>query len=74
MVIHTEQVEAVKDRAAAGLMRMPGIVGVGVTAENDRAAVLVLVGRLTPEVAAAVPRQIEGHPVVIQEVGEIRTR
>jgi hypothetical protein len=72
MTIRTEQAEAAKGRATADLMARPGVVGVGVTARGTRAAILILVQRLTPELAASLPKEIEGHPVVIDEVGEIR--
>ena len=55
------------------LMAIPGVVG---TAEgrlaDGRACVLVLASRLTPELRARVPRQLEGWPVRLEETGEIR--
>ena len=74
MTIPTQQAEAAKDRATPGLMAQPGVVGVGVTAHGSRAAIQILVRERTPELMAALPDEIEGHPVVIEAVGAIRTR
>jgi hypothetical protein len=53
-------------------MTIPGVVGTaeGLT-ETGRPCVLVLVAERTPEVRA-IPRALDGHPVVIQVTGEIR--
>jgi hypothetical protein len=73
MTIPTEQAEAAKDRATPGLLARPGVVGVGVTAQGSRAAIQILVRERTPDLIASLPNEIEGHPVVIEEVGAIRT-
>jgi len=73
MTIPTEQAEAAKERATPGLLARPGVVGVGVTAQGAVAAIQILVRERTPDLVASLPQEIEGHPVVIEEVGEIRT-
>lgn len=50
---------------------MPGAVGHAVGAGNG-GVIQVLVQELTPGAQAAAPRQLEGVPVVLVEVGEIR--
>ncbi len=72
MTIPTERAEAAKERAVADLMGRPGVIGVGVTAKDGQAAILILVQRLTAELSAGLPKQIEDFPVVIEEVGEVK--
>ena len=50
---------------------MPGAVGHAVSAGNSP-VIQILVQELTPRAQAAAPRQLEGVPVVLEEVGEIR--
>ena len=54
------------------LMKIPGVVGTAESRLPDgRPCVLVLVAKLTPEVERALPRELEGYPVKVQETGEI---
>ena len=54
------------------LMKIPGVVGTAESRLPDgRPCVLVLVAKLTPELARALPHELEGYPVKIQETGEI---
>lgn len=68
----TKAAEAAKDRVKVELMAIPGVNGVGVTEANGKPAILILIASATPELTAALPHQIEGYPVVVMEVGEIR--
>ncbi|PZQ54027.1 MAG: hypothetical protein DI570_23470 [Phenylobacterium zucineum] len=65
----TREAEAAKDRAAARLMAIDGVCGVGVTESAGQPAIMILVTEATPEVTQALPDQIEGHPVVIHDSG-----
>ena len=53
------------------LMAIPGVVG---TAEsrtlNGKPCVLLMIAKLTPELRAKLPRELEGWPVRIEETGE----
>jgi hypothetical protein len=54
------------------LMKIPGVVGTAESRLGDgRPCVLVMVATLTPELKRALPRELEGYPVKIQETGEI---
>jgi hypothetical protein len=53
----------------AELMSIPGVVGTG---EGEGPAILVLVSRRTPEVDSRVPKRLEGYPVLVRVVGEVR--
>lgn len=62
---------AAQGRNARALMNVPGAVGHAVGA-GASPVLKVLVTEITPRAQAAAPRQIEGFPVVLEEVGDVR--
>lgn len=54
------------------LLRMPGVVGVGIGAdpEGEGRVILIMVNR-DPRLAGPLPQAIDGHRLVIQEAGEV---
>jgi hypothetical protein len=54
------------------LMALPGVVGTGEGERDGRPVILVLVARRSEELLAKVPSRIEGYPVEIRVVGEVR--
>lgn len=79
-----EQVEAVKQSHESELMSKANVVGVGVGYRHragkrtDQLGLVVLVERKQPEGELSpgdvIPQQIEGVPVDVQEVGQIRAQ
>jgi len=66
-------ITAVLETHTPDLMSIPGVVGTAESRlEDGRPCILVLVLRLTPELRAKLPSQLEGWPVKIEESGEIR--
>jgi hypothetical protein len=65
--------KAVRDRHEDQLMNVPGAVGSGIAASDQpgQAAIVVYVKKLTPQVQAAAPQDVEGTPVKLIESGEI---
>ncbi len=53
------------------LLSIPGVVGVGEGEQEGTPVVLVMVAALSPELDAALPGDLEGHPVVTEVTGEI---
>jgi hypothetical protein len=56
-------------------MAIPGVVGTGEGASGGAGGapvILVLVSRRTPEVDSRVPKRLEGYPVEIRVVGDVR--
>jgi hypothetical protein len=53
-------------------LRVPGAVGHAVGAANGRAAIQVLVETITPAARAAIRDEVDGVPVVLEEVGQVR--
>ena len=62
---------AIQERHGRELLAVPGAVGHAVGVGNSP-VIKVLVQQLTPRSQALAPRQLEGVPVVLEEVGEIR--
>src|SRR5436853_5832903 len=58
----------------AQLMTIPGVVGTGEGEVHGSPAVVVLVSHHTPEVDARVPHRLEGYPVQVKVVGEVRAK
>jgi hypothetical protein len=56
------------------LLAIPGVVGVyvGLREDGRTQCLKVMLARLTPENQRAIPRQLEGYPVVTEVTGEIR--
>jgi hypothetical protein len=67
-------VAEVLERHTPRLMSLAGVVG---TAEGQCAGqpcILVLVERLTPALREAIPSELEGIPVEVQQTGRIEAR
>jgi hypothetical protein len=62
---------AIQERHGRELLAVPGAVGHAVGVGNSP-VIEILVQQLTPRSQALAPRQLEGVPVVLEEVGEIR--
>lgn len=61
-----------KERAAPKLMEIPCVQGVAITWEDGSTegdTIAILVSSLAEAAAVDFPTQIEGFPVVLQEVG-----
>lgn len=79
-----EHVKAVKQAHERELMQKPNVIGVGVGlrqvggAQTDTLAVVVLVEHKLPGIQIApkdlIPAEIEGVPVDVQEVGQVRVQ
>ena len=56
------------------LLAIPGVVGVYVALLEDgkTPCLKVMLARKTPEIEGAIPKTLEGYPVVSEVTGEIR--
>lgn len=53
-------------------MDVPGVVGTGIGLCDSDPCIVVYVSERTPEVGRAIPAEVEGHRVRIEETGPIR--
>ena len=63
--------DVLRDHTPA-LMRIPGVVGTAQGEEGGQPCIIVFVARRSEALGKSIPRELEGHPVRIDEVGEIR--
>jgi hypothetical protein len=66
-------IHIVKEAYVDELMSVPGVVGVYVGALDDGTPCIgVMVVKLTSDLEKRIPKASEGHPVRIEETGEIK--
>jgi hypothetical protein len=67
-------ISQVLESHTAGLMAIPGVVGTGegAASRGSGPVILVLVSHRTPEIDSRVPKRLEGYPVEVRVVGEVR--
>jgi hypothetical protein len=66
------RLKSIQSRHEDEIMAIPGVVGIGIgRGAADGLAFKVLVAVRTPAIEAAVPDDIEGVPVDVEEIGEI---
>ena len=63
------EIEAVLDQHRDELMRLPGVVGVGIGGCDGQSCLKVLVEERTPELESQIPEQLEGFKVDIEVTG-----
>ncbi|MDI6767073.1 MAG: hypothetical protein QME52_09655 [Bacteroidota bacterium] len=69
----TRDINVVKDAHTEELMKLPGVVGVYVGELDDGTPCIgVMVDILNTDLENKIPKAIEGHPVRIDETGEIK--
>ncbi len=64
-------IEKVLEQQREALMSRPEAVGVGIGERAGKPAIVLMVKRITPEALAGLPAEIDGHPLIVEEVGEI---
>jgi len=68
-------IQEAKAKHEARLMAQPGVVSVGIGRDPDGTEVIVVgLDRERPEARAALPRELDGHPVRVQVIGNVRAR
>lgn len=71
----TPTIQEVKARHKGRLMTMPGVVSVGLGQKPDGTRVIVVgLDRRRPATMAQLPQILDGYPVSVEFVGEIRAQ
>ena len=67
-------IHEVKEKYESEVMAIPGVTGIGVGNDDQSAglAIKVYVERLTPELRARIPAELEGYPVTAETTGEFK--
>ena len=65
-------IEEVLSEHTDELMSIRGVVGTAQGLFDDKPCIKVFVVKKTPELDQKIPNVLEGHPVVVEETGEIQ--
>jgi hypothetical protein len=65
-------IEQAQKKHQAKIMKLTGVVGIGIGEVRTEKVIKVMVVKRTPELEKKIPKQIEGYPVVIEETGKIQ--
>lgn len=69
----SSSIKDVKSRHEARLLSLPDVVSVGIGRdENGNPAIVVGLRRLNPVTESRLPTELEGYPVRVRIVGEIK--
>lgn len=71
-IMTQKPIENVLKEHTQGLMSLPGVVGTAQSLCNDKPCIKIYVIEKTSELEKKIPNILEGYPVFIEEVGEIR--
>ncbi len=65
-------IEQAQKKHQAKIMKLTGVVGIGIGEVRTEKVIKVMVVKRTPELEKKIPKQIEGFQVVIEETGKIQ--
>lgn len=70
-----DDIRSVKEKHAAQLMRLPGVVSVGIGQDDaGHPAIVVGLDRATEATRARIPERLEGFPVIAREIGAVKAQ
>lgn len=68
-------IKVVKDKYEAQLLQMAGVVSVGIGLDkNGQQAIIIGLDGPNPNTEARLPTELEGYPVRVQTVGQIKAQ
>lgn len=73
-LVDLKKANQVRETYEDRLRRLPDVVGVGIGGESDDAKIIVLVKKMTQQLARSIPKTLDGVPVQLVESGEIKPR
>jgi hypothetical protein len=68
----SRSIETVLEAHTPKLMNIPGVVGIAQAEEDGAPIILVFVNKMDERIRREVPPALEGYPVRVHEVGEVR--
>lgn len=72
-VMEQRTIQEVLTSHTPDLMSVPGVVGTAIGEQDGKPCIVVMVVQKTNDITKKIPLTLEGFPVVIKEVGEIRS-
>ena len=67
-----EPIQAVIERRAGEILRLPGVVGIGAGADSSGSFISVLVASPETLVGTGIPPALDGYPVRVEVTGRLR--
>ncbi len=67
-----KSIEKVLEENTPYLMTIPGVVGTAIGECNNEPCIKILVSVLNEELETKIPTSLEGYPVEIEEIGDIK--
>jgi hypothetical protein len=64
-------IEEVLARHEKELMKIAGVNGVGIGEHHGKPVILVMLDRPASQLQVPIPGQLEGVPVVVEDIGEV---
>jgi len=68
----TKTIQQIQEEHTDAWMAIPGVVGTAIGQYEDRPCIVVMTASRTERVRQTIPASVEGYPVVVRYVGEIR--
>jgi len=62
-------IKEVKAKYQDDIMKIPGVVGIGIGGSEEKMVLTIMVSKRTPELENKIPLSLDNYPVVIQETG-----
>lgn len=67
-------IQEVQEAHTQAWMRVPGVVGTGIGRCDGEPCIVVFAARMTEEIEAEIPDEVEGYPVRVEVTGPFRPR
>ena len=67
-------IQQVQEEHTDEWMALPGVVGTALGQCQGKPCILVLTASNTEQVRQRIPSTVEGYPVLVQHIGEVRAR
>lgn len=64
-------ISAVKAHHEKKLMKISGVIGVGIGKENEEEVIVILTDSLPAKSAKKIPKDLKGYKVILRETGRI---
>lgn len=67
-----DKIIAVKEKYEDKLLKLPGVISIGIAGSEKEKYIKVLVLAITSDIRNKIPNNLEGFKVVVQESSEIK--
>lgn len=64
----------IQKKHQSNLMRIPGVIGVGVGMEEEESVLVVLVDKYTRKLKRTVPKELDGYRLVVKETDPVQAQ